>query len=343
MKKITVLLFMALVAIHTNAQKSGTLQINHYGAFTGAQWEGFLNRENAAEFEKYSNIKLSDFLDKQVTPYVKDQLKETSIASAMDNSTMEEFPAAADVMTMNNAGEWKKRTVRPGESGFFHHPTGTYWLSFSCGNLMVFGPGPKKPAPSVAPMATPAALATTRSAEGSSGTTNNFNLASQINSNNEQLLLGMKLRENHLLVDALIFKDIQDSKQCCGGSTGSKVQTISYAQPSMVTYAQAAPIQQQAQNSNIYVRNKPNVLDYINTAANVTSTVFSGINTFRGVRLEGNRNLISNSGYSNTWGGNNGGGRTVFQDSNQLISSNTGGGYGGGNSTVSYGGNTNTW
>jgi hypothetical protein len=145
------------------------------------------------------------------------------------------------------------------------------------------------------------------------------------------------------MVEDIMFAKMAASLGCNNcGSSSSQGTMINYAQPSMVAVAQV-PVQQSAQNSTVIVRNRANGWEVANTVLNGANTLFNGINTFRGVRLEGNRNLISNSGYSNTWGGNNGGGRTVFQDSNQLISSNTGGGFGGGNSTVSYGGNTNTW
>jgi hypothetical protein len=346
MKKITVLLLMATTfAYITNAQtaKSGILQKDFYGSFSGNDWEDFLAGNRAADFEKKSNIKLATYLSKQVLPFVTSELKESSIASAVANSTVVDFPAGVQVQTSDAAGNWITRNVYPNERGFLHTQTGICWLSFQCGNL-VSNKFNEKTTSSNGTYASTKSTTTPKAAEGLSVTVNTISKeGSELSWNTGYAVysMGRNDRQTDFLVDATLYKNIQDAKQCCGVSTSSQVQTISYAQPSMVTYAQAAPVQQQAQNSNIYVRNRPNVLDYINTAANVTSTVFSGINTFRGVRLEGNRNLISNSGYSNTWGGNNngGGGRNVFQDSNQLISSNTGGG----NSTVSYGGNTNTW
>ncbi len=71
--------------------------------------------------------------------------------------------------------------------------------------------------------------------------------------------------------------------------------------------------QNQSGSMEITVRNKPNVLDYINTGLNVANTWFAGVNTYRGVRME-NRN-VSNRSYSNTWngGGNNGYSNGDFQ------------------------------
>lgn len=136
--------------------------------------------------------------------------------------------------------------------------------------------------------------------------------------------------------DALMFMAIQKSAGSNCNTCPSTNATVSYQQPSMYmssqTYAQAP------QNSSLdmNVRQKPNALDWINTAANVANTAFNGINTFRGYRLEGSSSI--RSGYYST---NPSVRRPVggFQGSNQLGFSSigtTGGGIG-------TGGWTNTW
>ncbi len=321
-----------MFAYNAEAQKAGILQIDHYGIFTGAQWESFLNRENAAEFEKYSNVKLFEYLDKFVTPYVKTELKETSIASAMDNSTKEQFPAGAEVQTMNAAGEWKKRTVRPGESGFFHHPTGTYWLSFSCGNLMFFGPGPlpkNKGTEKVDP-----ALMVKYNPPGSGSTNNNtINVNPPGNNNGSELTwnvgygvysMGRNDRQNDFIVDASLYKMIQDAKQCCGGGATAPVQQISYATPSMVM--QAAPASQQpnySQNNQVNGRLAVDVTQRARAVdwAAATGQVMQGVGAIKmaffpepvDVKIRGgNASAVYGTSWTPTVYG------TGFQGSNQL-------------------------
>lgn len=108
--------------------------------------------------------------------------------------------------------------------------------------------------------------------------------------------------------DAMMFMAIQKSagsncNTCPSGN--NNVASVSYAQPAMYYTAPAqpasyAPAQASYSHQDVTVRNKPNALDYINTAANVAQSVFYGVNTFRGYRMEGNRNqTVYNNGWSN--------------------------------------------
>jgi hypothetical protein len=123
MKKSIVLLLMATfgLAYITNGQtKSGILKKDHYGSFSGDDWEDFLAGRRAADFEKKSNVKLDDYLKNQVTPFVTSKLSESSIKSAVANSTVVAFPEDADVYTTTTDGTWMTRKAYPGEKGFFH-------------------------------------------------------------------------------------------------------------------------------------------------------------------------------------------------------------------------------
>ena len=136
------LVVMAL-AIHMESycqQKTGVLQKDHYGAFTGNDYESFMAGKNAAKFEAKSNIPLKDYLV-LVENFVKNTLKEPSIEAAMQNSTVKDFPAGVKVQTHGIGGgdiKWFKRDAYDGEKGFYHTATGIYWLSFSCANLTAF-------------------------------------------------------------------------------------------------------------------------------------------------------------------------------------------------------------
>lgn len=144
--------------------------------------------------------------------------------------------------------------------------------------------------------------------------------AAQVQSDNEKLLLGMAIRENHMLVDFAVAKDLINSKQCCNDNNGGMIQ-MSTPAPSMYVMAAPQPAAQMASyptggNLNVTVRNKANGWDIANTLLNGANTFFNGVNTYRGVRLEGNRNQ---NYYSNNWNG--GGNPTVrgpFQGSGAL-------------------------
>ncbi len=337
MKKTIVLslmvtFFTVTFNMKANAQKAGILQISHYGLFTGAQWEGFLNRENAVEFEKYSNIKLFEFLDNFVTPYVKDQLKEASIASAMDNSTMEQFPAGADVLTMNSEGEWKKRTVRPGESGFFHHPTGIYWLSFSCGNLMSFGPGPKIKGTS---KTDPALMVNTGNPQ-TGGNSNTLTFTPPAQNQSSELTwnvdygaysMGRNDRQNDFIVDASLFKMIQDGKECCKQTAPATVvpTQVVYSQPAAM-YASAQPAVVQQQGQTIVYSQAQQKLGFGQTFGGQLLANFGGevLATYavRGIdALAGRGNVRYNNTFYNP---NQNMNRTLFQGSSVLEYNSTG-------------------
>ncbi len=328
-------------AFYTKAQtKSGVLKKDNYGSFTGDDYESFLQGKDEAKFEAKSSISLKSYLN-IVQNFATATLKESSIESAVQNSTVQQFPADADVYThgITSTGEmkWFTRKAYPGETGFYHTTTGLYWLSFSCGNLTAFGPGPTTtgttPAPYVGPNLKPATSVTT-----AGGPNSNTNFNSNVFSNDVPWNTGYGIysqgrndRTTDFSQDAMMFMAIQKAgssncNTCPTGGTTTAAATVSYAQPVMyaqpamaATYAQ--PVQQASQQSgnlNVTVRNKPNALDYINTAFNGANTAFNAVNTFRGIMFENNPTV---SNYTNVWPGNGGGGVTGFQGfqgSNQL-------------------------
>lgn len=355
MKKITVLLLMAtMFAYNTKAQKSGILQKDHYGDFTGDQWENFLAGKNATDFQAKSNVDLQPYLDIMVTPFVKQELKEKSITDAVGNSTVTTIPAGATVYTIQTDGTWKTRTAYigkdgKGEKGFLHNPTGIFWLSFECGNLVnnkFFGEPAKQNVNGQTVAYTPPA---NTGGAPAGNTNNNYNVGGSGSQTNDQLLLGMKIRENDMLVDALIFKDIQKSTPSAStvissncntcGSTGYSAPPniyaapMAYAAPSIAAAPQPAPNMYASNSSmNVTVRNKANGWDIANTVLNGANTFLNGVNTYRGVRLEQPRVAYSNM-QSSYYGNTN---PTGFQGSsilgqtytsNQINTSNGNGGY----------------
>lgn len=339
MKKVLIFVMSLalLVSVNTKAQtKSGILKKDAYGAFNGDDWEDILSGNRSEDFEKKSNVKLSDYLQNQVLPFVKDQLKEPSIASAVANSTVVSFPEGADVYTATANGTWIHRTAYPGEKGFFHTSTGLYWLSFSCGNLTAFGSTknttentmtynkPSNPQP-----VNGGGNTNTVTINPSSGQGQELSWSVGYAVYNQ----GRNDRQTDFLIDASLFKGIQESKQCCQSEGFSGQQTQMSSMP--VQYVAAQPQAQQVVYTTGQGGNKVNPLDVINTVANVAQTTFYGINTFRGYRLEGSR--YGNSGYYGGGGGyyNNGTGGPVQGGFN---SGSTGGYYNNGGSTGGGGG-----
>lgn len=245
---------MVLSAHHTKAQtKSGILKKDYYGTFNGDDWEDFLAGRRADDFEKKSNVTLKDYLQTSVSKFVKEELKEASIASAVANSTVQPFPADATVVTQNTAGEWIKRNAYPGERGYFHTPTGMYWLSFSCGNLTAFGPGPvsgtKKsdmaytpPVPASNPNPNPNGINISINGNQGKGGADMIDYSDYSLGRNDT-------KENYR--DAFnFFVGAQNAKDCnpCGSSGSSGGYTsanFQIAQSAPVTFQQAAPPAQQ--------------------------------------------------------------------------------------------------
>lgn len=137
MRKFFKMVVVIIVMMSTaNAQtKSGILKKDNYGDFSADKWEEFLAGQNAAEFEKKSNIKLQDY-QVIIEDFVKTKLGEPNTAAAVANSEKVSFPVGADIYTAASDGKtWITRKTYLNETGFYHTPTGTYWLSFKCGNL----------------------------------------------------------------------------------------------------------------------------------------------------------------------------------------------------------------
>lgn len=318
MKKMKVLLLMVSLIVSTfitKAQKSGILQKDHYGAFTGNDWEDFLAGKRASDFEKKSNVTLKNYLQ-NVHQFVTQELKEPTIASAVMNSTVVAFPEGSDVYTADADGNWKTRKAYPGEKGYLHTQTKMCWLSFSCGNLVasqLFGaPSPSTPStPYQKPTHT--AVTTTEKTDGSSSSATSVltMLAGTSKNDHSDLALGFYMRQAALDHDAIVLKSFQSSPcNNCPQGTTTPVQQVVYAQPSMVAQAQPAvyyPPQGQAQNGytdghlDVDVINRARAVDWVNAGANVAGAVFSGINTIRGVRFEQQRVVAGNYmvGYNN--------------------------------------------
>lgn len=344
MKKIVLLLIAVFtLAIYTKAQgKSGILKKDYYGSFSGDDWEDFLAGRRSSDFEKKSNVKLDDYLKKMVTPFVKTELKEPTISSAVANSTVVDFPKDADVYTTTTDGTWITRKAYPGEKGFFHTQTGIYWLSFSCGNLTAFKTGPAPVKKSDVAYIEPVLEKTTGSGQNNN---NNILLANQgvdWNTGYGIYSQGRNDRTSAFSEDALMFMAIQKSTSSNCSTCPSSAVTYS-APPSVYYSAPAAQPANYAQNSTITVKEKANGWEIANTVANVAQTALYGINTFRGYRIEGNRNptVRYGNGYNPTVSYGNVG----FQGSNQLGFSTSGGQFGssGGQFGSSGGGWGNTW
>ncbi len=166
-----------------------------------------------------------------------------------------------------------------------------------------------------------------------------------VNGHNE----GRNERERDLLIDVMVFKEIQDSKDCnsCGtsGSSGS-FSTASFQVAQAPTTFQQMPSSQQSTYVTEVQSNKPNWTDVAGVVLQAANTTFNGINTFRGVRIEGVRNQryqtrSSGWGYSNNWSqGNN---YRDFQDNNQLGGNNFSTGYSGSGNNWNNTGGGNTW
>ncbi len=326
MKKIALLLMATFAFVYiTNGQtKSGILKKDYYGSFSGDDWEDFLAGRRAADFEKKSNVKLDDYLKKQVTPFVTTKLNESSIASAVANSTVVAFPEDADVYTTTTDGTWITRKAYPGEKGFFHTASGLYWISFSCGNLTAFGPGPKKTAVQSASFT--GTVPVTAPAINPAGNTNTitFTPGQGGQMDYSHLMLGMSLRENHFITDAMLFQQIQDNKQCCGQTAQSAPVAMAPATMYLAS-APAAPVAVPSGDVDVTIRNKANGWDIANTVLNAGNTFLNAVNTYRGVRLE-NR-YVQPYRYSGGQFGSGG----IFQGDNQFGSGSGGGGNGWGN------------
>jgi hypothetical protein len=294
MKK-TVLLLSLIVTVgvnmkannHTNGSKPGILQIDHYGAFSGDQIVDFLNGNNAAEFEKKATIKLATYRV-MVENFVKGSLGEASIASTIDNSTIKAIPAGTKVRTARNDGTWITRDAYPGEKGFNHTPTGINWISFSCMNLTDVQLGtPVKPAP---PAVAPA------DATGVNQITNVTTGKGEMTA--MEYLGAASIAEAKLLAaqqsGVAIFKDgAYFAKGLCNGcgSSGSVTTYREVVTSGVTTAGITTP-----SNINVTNRYKPNVLDYFNTAANVSNAINRWFPQDVNVNMRGLVNVVGTGG-----------------------------------------------
>ncbi len=217
MKKMFITLLFAATFFNVKAQsKSGILQKDYYGKFTANQWEGFLAGNDAKAFEEKATVKLKTYLV-DVNDFVKKQLNEKDIAGAMDNSIKKAFPADADVYTSRADGSWITRKTYPGEEGFYHVPTGTYWLSFECGNLCNFKVKAVDPG---------SLTGNNRNPGSGNANPNGINITVNGQQGGQELSWsagytvysqGRNDRTNDILADFTVFKMAQDAKECCGG------------------------------------------------------------------------------------------------------------------------------
>lgn len=265
MKRIVLLLsFIVAIGVNnTNAQKPGILKIDNYGDFTGDDWVDFLGGKRVLDFEKKSTIKLADYRV-MVESFVKTELKEASIASAIDNSTVKPIPAGTKVYTCRNDGTWITRDAYAGEKGFNHTPTGKNWLSFSCGNLTdvpIGAPTPKlEPKKEEPGSMTQILLAANSKKEDMSAL--EFYLAYSKGQQDYSTI------QNNTMG---LFKQMKDMG-CGGCGTSSSAMIVrEVAAPAPVMYA--APAAQSVSQQYITTRYKPNAVDWINTAANVSNAV----------------------------------------------------------------------
>ena len=124
---------------------------------------------------------------------------------------------------------------------------------------------------------------------------------------------GRNDRQNDFVVDAALYKMIQDSKQCCTGGATNVVGTPTlYSAAVPVTGANLYGGQAVgASNGKITIYEKPNATDYIGSLAEIAKAGamwYTAINGQR-VYLTGNSNLVSTTGFQgpndtiwdNTW------------------------------------------
>lgn len=253
MKKIFFFATMILIVLQgfTNPNpslKSGVLQKDHYGAFTGNQWEEFFLGLNADVFNAKANITLSEY-KAQVESYVQSRFKKT-LPQMMDESEVYDFPDGVTVRTARLNGEFINRAKYGGEKGYYHTPTGTYWLSFKCGNICDFTAGaiPVTPNP---PAVTPPSNPTTPGGNVNSNTVTVLPPAPQLQGQSltEAManydLIHAKVRQgvSEANADALVQQALAKSSGCCDqqqGGNGNMYLQAGYAlqpQPS-VQYVQ---------------------------------------------------------------------------------------------------------
>lgn len=264
MKRIVLLLsLVTLISVNMsansslNAGKSGILKKQYYGTFTADDFEDFYAGKRAKDFEAKANVTLPQYLQ-MLDGLVKGRLKEPNIAAAMQNSTVKAFPAGSQVLTSDSEGNWFYRLAYADETGFYHEPTGTMWVSFSCANPTDVSLGtPVKPTP---PPVTPPTPPTPGN--------NNQN----VYNNNSAQWDYLSYRLGQADMAAIEDREWAKAKNCnsCGTSSSMSVMTVrEVAAPAPVVYA----AQQQSSSQYITTRYKPNVLDYFNTAANVSNAV----------------------------------------------------------------------
>lgn len=233
-----------------NAQtKSGILKKDNYGDFSADKWEEFLAGQNAAEFEKKSNIKLQDY-QVIIEDFVKTKLGEPNTAAAVANSEKVSFPAGADIYTAASDGKtWITRKTYLNETGFYHTPTGIYWLSFKCGNLCLVKDG--KVSASDLTLKTPQLPPpTVTNPNGINITVNGQQAGQELSWTTGYAVYsqGRNDRQNDFVVDASLFKMIQDSKQCCGATQQPAMQNAGWVMSGQPMMMQASmPAQQVVQ------------------------------------------------------------------------------------------------
>lgn len=344
----------AITFNNAKAQKGGILQKDQYGAFTGNDWEDFLLGNRADDFNAKSNVKLDTYLEKGITPYISKRLNEKSISSAVDNSIVVTLPAGTEVHTFDIAGNPKTRTSLPGEKGFMHIPTGVFWLSFQCGNLVDIVLD--KPKPAVPSSGTLTNYGGPKDNPNGNANNNTININPPGNNNSNRELSWVegygvysrgRIDRSTDMVEDLTFAKMASTLGCCGGGNNNSTPATSVAYSQPVLYAQPASYSQSTQtqtNTNngtqsLYI--KPNWTDVAGAILQTANTAFNGINTFRGIRFENQPNYATTV-YNNGWGSGLAPVATSFQGSSVLGYSSTGSSTG----LVPIGGNgvySNTW
>lgn len=266
------------------------------------------------------------------------------------NSTVEVLPA--DFQSNHKVGyigadntdgmDWFSRTPKTelgAEEGLKYK--GKFWASKYCWNPIY----PTSPSPSQQITYTPPPQQNGGTGNSGGGNTNTININPGSNQNQELswnvgyavYSQGRNDRQTDFLIDASLFKGIQDAKQCCGASVQTQmVSTI----PISYTGGGGNNNSGGSQNSGdqtLTIKTKPNATDVINTIANVGQFGLHAVEVFRGYRIEGARNSYSNSGY---YGGSDGTGRPSQGDLNSSRGGyyNNGGSYTGGGGIVQVGG-----
>lgn len=153
------------------------------------------------------------------------------------------------------------------------------------------------------------------------GATTNANQDLSWNTGYAVYSMGRNDRQTDLLVDAAIFKQIQDMKQCCGQSAAQAPVAMAPVSMYSASASASAPAMPSG-NLNVTVKQKRDFLDWANLIFNGAQAVSDVKNAFWGIDINGNRRYYQNGeDFQRYYNG-------LFQGDNQLGNGSGGNGWG---------------